>query len=86
MAAGRFRKDLYYRLCSDIIVTPALEEQLRVAPGERGALVRFLARRVAGEAEAEPLAERPSAGSTRSWATAIAGRATSASSSSGCGT
>src|SRR5215813_5990310 len=57
MAAGRFRKDLYYRLCSDIVVTPALEEQLRAAPGERGALVRFLARRVAGEAEAEPLAE-----------------------------
>src|SRR5215813_1322387 len=57
MAAGRFRKDLYYRLCSDIIVTPSLAEQLRAAPGERGALVRFLARRVAGEAEAEPLAE-----------------------------
>jgi len=57
MAAGRFRKDLYYRLCSDIIATPALEEQLRAASGERGALVRFLARRVAGDAEAEPLAE-----------------------------
>src|SRR5262249_9659388 len=59
MAAGRFRKDLYYRLCSDIVVTPALEEQLRAAPGERGALVRFLARRVAGEARAEPLPEEP---------------------------
>ena len=56
MADGRFRKDLYYRLCSDIIVTPSLEEQLRAASGERGALVRFLARRVAGDAEAEPLA------------------------------
>jgi DNA-binding NtrC family response regulator len=57
MASGRFRKDLYYRLCSDIIVTPALEEQLGAADGERAALVRFLARRVAGDAEAEPLAE-----------------------------
>src|SRR5439155_18737098 len=48
MAAGRFRKDLYYRLCSDLIVTPSLEEQLRVEPGERRALVRFLARRGGG--------------------------------------
>jgi len=57
MAHGRFRKDLYYRLCSDIIVTPSLAEQLHAAPGERGALVRFLAGRVAGDAEAEPLAQ-----------------------------
>jgi DNA-binding NtrC family response regulator len=57
MAAGRFRKDFYYRLCSDLIVTPSLEEQLRVAAGERRALVRFLAERVAGEPEAESLAE-----------------------------
>jgi DNA-binding NtrC family response regulator len=57
MAAGRFRKDLYYRLCSDLIVTPSLEEQLRAAAGERRALVRFLTGRVAGEPEAESLAE-----------------------------
>ena len=57
MASGHFRKDLYYRLCSDIIVTPTLGEQLRGASGERGALVRFLARRVAGDGEAESLAE-----------------------------
>ncbi|MBI2205759.1 MAG: sigma 54-interacting transcriptional regulator [Candidatus Rokubacteria bacterium] len=56
MLAGRFRQDFYYRLCSDLIVTPSLEEQLRAAPGERGALVRFIAGRVAGEAEAESLA------------------------------
>ena len=43
MPAGRFREDLYYRLCSDLIVTPSLEEQLREAPGERAALVRFIA-------------------------------------------
>jgi Sigma-54 interaction domain len=38
MQAGRFRKDFYYRLCSDLIVTPSLEEQLRGArraPGSR---------------------------------------------------
>jgi DNA-binding NtrC family response regulator len=57
MEAGRFRQDFYYRLCSDLIVTPSLAEQLRAAPGERHALVVFIARRVAGEAEAESLAE-----------------------------
>src|SRR5262245_19419719 len=57
MPAGRFRQDLYYRLCSDLIVTPSLEEQLASAPDERRALVRFIARRVAGEAEAESLAD-----------------------------
>ena len=57
IAAGRFRQDFYYRLCSDLIITPPLEEQLRAAPGERAALVRFVAGRVAGESEAEALAE-----------------------------
>src|SRR5205807_1810835 len=57
MASGRFRQDLYYRLCSDIIVTPSLAEQLDAEAGERQALVRFLARRVAGDGEAASLAE-----------------------------
>ena len=57
MASGRFRQDLYYRLCSDIIVTPSLAEQLDAEAGERRALVRFLARRVAGDGEAASLAE-----------------------------
>jgi transcriptional regulator with AAA-type ATPase domain len=56
MAAGRFRQDFYYRLCSDLIVTPSLEAQLREAPAERAALVRFIAGRIAGEEEAEALA------------------------------
>jgi transcriptional regulator with AAA-type ATPase domain len=56
MQAGRFRTDFYYRLCSDLIVTPSLEEQLQGVPDERGALVRFIAARVAGEEEAESLA------------------------------
>jgi transcriptional regulator with PAS, ATPase and Fis domain len=55
--AGRFREDFYYRICSDLIVTPSLDEQLRAAPGERRALVRFVAGRVAGPAEADSLAE-----------------------------
>ena len=55
--ARRFREDLYYRLCSDLVVTPSLDEQLRAAPGDRAALVRFVAGRVAGEVEAESLAQ-----------------------------
>jgi DNA-binding NtrC family response regulator len=56
MQAGRFRTDLYYRLCSDLIVTPSLREQLHDAPGELRALLRALARRIAGDDEAEAVA------------------------------
>jgi DNA-binding NtrC family response regulator len=55
--AGRFREDFYYRLCSDIIRTPSLEEQLRESPGELSELVRFIARRVVGDAEGPTLAD-----------------------------
>jgi transcriptional regulator with AAA-type ATPase domain len=55
--AGRFRADLYYRLCADLIETPTLAEQLADSPGERRTLVRFLAQRIAGEAEADRLAD-----------------------------
>jgi hypothetical protein len=52
---GRFREDLYFRLCSDLIVTPSLSQQLRESPGVMKDLVLFMARRVAGD-EAESLA------------------------------
>ena len=55
MDAGNFRTDLYYRLCSDIIHTPSLHEQLQDMPGELEILVRFLALRVAGEEVVEAL-------------------------------
>lgn len=48
MRAGRFREDLYYRLCSDHIVAPSLREQIADHPACLGGLVRFLARRVLG--------------------------------------
>jgi hypothetical protein len=54
--AGRFREDLFYRLCGDVIETPSLEAQLREGPGELRHLLRVLAARVAGEAEADALA------------------------------
>ena len=52
---GRFREDLYFRLCSDLIVTPSLSQQVRESPGVMKDLVLFMARRVAGD-EAESLA------------------------------
>ncbi len=54
MDSGRFRRDLYYRLCSDMILTPALAEQVRDAPDELRNLVLFIARRLVGD-EAEAL-------------------------------
>lgn len=57
MRAGRFREDLYYRLCADHVRTPALREILRDAPGELATLVRHIAARVAGPAEATALTD-----------------------------
>ncbi|MFA6243176.1 MAG: sigma 54-interacting transcriptional regulator [Candidatus Hydrogenedentales bacterium] len=57
MQEGRFRDDLYYRLCSDIIVTPRLREQLEGSPEQLHNLLLFITRRVAGTGEAEVLAE-----------------------------
>jgi transcriptional regulator with AAA-type ATPase domain len=52
---GRFREDLYYRLCSDQIATPSLAEQLSDAPQILRPLVLYMVRRVAGP-DAEELA------------------------------
>ncbi len=57
MRAGRFREDLYYRLCSDIIETPCLGDQIRETPEHLHHLVLYLAQRVAGDSEYEALAD-----------------------------
>jgi transcriptional regulator with AAA-type ATPase domain len=53
MRAGRFRADLYYRLCSDILVTPSLRERIADSPSELSDLVLFLVQRTLGEELAE---------------------------------
>jgi DNA-binding NtrC family response regulator len=44
MRAGRFRTDLYYRLCADKIATPSLREQLAHTPSDLHDLILFIAR------------------------------------------
>jgi DNA-binding NtrC family response regulator len=47
MRSGRFREDLYYRLCSDRIETPQLGEHLDDSPDALAGLISFIARRIA---------------------------------------
>lgn len=53
MAAGRFREDLYYRLCADVIRTPSLSEQLAGSLDELGHLVTVIVQRMLGSADAK---------------------------------
>jgi transcriptional regulator with AAA-type ATPase domain len=64
---GKFREDLYYRLCADMIETPSLSLQIRESPEVFPELVLFMARRVAGP-EADTLA-----GEALSWITSNLG-------------
>ena len=47
--AGRFREDLYYRLCADLIQTPSLAEQIRDTPGVLNELLHYMTIRTVGE-------------------------------------
>lgn len=49
MRAGRFREDFYYRLCSDMIETPALCERIADNPGELRQLLIHIAERLVGD-------------------------------------
>jgi len=53
---GEFRTDFYYRLCSDVIVTPSLREQLSDSPEFLKEIITFLARSLAGD-EADRVAD-----------------------------
>ena len=50
---GTFREDLYYRLCADVVTTPALAEHLQDDPAAIGELVRFIAKRIAPEEDVQ---------------------------------
>ena len=50
--AGRFREDLYYRLCADQIRTPSLAEQIQESPGVLRELMHYMVLRTVGD-EAE---------------------------------
>jgi transcriptional regulator with PAS, ATPase and Fis domain len=52
---GTFREDFYYRLCSDIVTTAPLREQLADSPDDLGRLVLFITKRIVGD-EADELA------------------------------
>ena len=48
MENGDFRKDFYYRLCSDIITTPSFHQQISEAPEVLSDLVAYICQKVAG--------------------------------------
>ncbi len=68
MIDGRFRRDFYYRLCSDMVVTPTLREQLQQLPGDLRSMIFFIASRIAPE-EAEELTDE-----VESWVVENLGR------------
>ncbi|MBY0503835.1 MAG: sigma 54-interacting transcriptional regulator [Bryobacteraceae bacterium] len=49
IAAGRFREDLYYRLCADLITTPSLASQIDDAPAAFPELLFYMTRRTVGD-------------------------------------
>ncbi len=49
IAAGRFREDLYYRLCADRIQTPSLRQQLDDRPDDLMSLTMALSSRLVGD-------------------------------------
>ena len=61
MEQGKFRMDFYYRLCSDIITTPSLHQQIQEAPEVLWDLIGYISQRVAGP-EWEDVA-----GEVRTW-------------------
>lgn len=67
---GRFREDLYYRLCADTIELPTLQKQLAACPDDLHNLVLVAAQHVVGIEEAPAVAAEVEA-----WIDARLGRA-----------
>jgi DNA-binding NtrC family response regulator len=55
-AGGQFRNDFFYRLCSDIITVPSLQQRINEDPAEMDDLVSLIVQRIAGESTPEILA------------------------------
>ncbi len=55
--AGRFRDDLYYRLCADQIRTASLREQIQDSPDVLKDLVHFMVKRTVGDDAGECVEE-----------------------------
>lgn len=45
---GTFRDDFYYRLCSDCIVVPSLQQRIQENPGELDELIAYTVERITG--------------------------------------
>ena len=50
---GQFREDLFYRLCSDVIVVPSLRQRLREESKELDRMITHVVTRIVGEASEE---------------------------------
>ncbi len=57
LAEGRFREDLYYRLCSDVVRTPSLHEQIAGDTEELNHLVSVLIQRTLGTSDSKTVDE-----------------------------
>lgn len=55
--SGRFREDFYYRLCSDVIEVPSLQQRVRENPAEIGILLSFIIERIVGRKSPELVGE-----------------------------
>jgi DNA-binding NtrC family response regulator len=53
---GQFREDLFYRLCSDVIIVPSLRQRLREDPKEIDGMISHVVQRIVGE-DSEELVE-----------------------------
>jgi DNA-binding NtrC family response regulator len=50
---GIFRDDFYYRMCTDIIYVPSLQQRIREEPAELDDLLEVIVKRIVGEDSAE---------------------------------
>lgn len=54
---GRFREDFYYRLCSDVIEVPSLQQRVKENPEEITILLSFIIERIVGRKSPELVSE-----------------------------